>query len=140
MEKFLLQSQRRKLDEYPRLQEKADLGKTCTNLQLGEQRGEVIMPPKQKLVVSFAEKVGIVDVSYMSETAQRLDAQRSLIFFQKKPHDNVIRLAKEEKVELIESPNPRQEIKTINEKFGKDEYDIIIKNLEDMRASMMDPC
>ena len=98
------------------------------------------MPPKQKVVVSFAEKVGIVDVSYMSETAQRLGAQRSLIFCRKKPHDNVIRLAKEEKVELFESPNPRQEIKTINERFGKDEYDIIIRNLEDMRASMMDPC
>ena len=98
------------------------------------------MPPKQKLVASFAEKVGIVDVSYMSETVQKLGAERSLIFFQKKPHDNVIKLAKEEKVELFESPNPRQEIKTINERFGKDEYDIIIKNLEDMRASMMDPC
>ena len=102
--------------------------------------GDPIMPPKQKLVASFAGKVGIVDVTYMSETAKRLDAQRSLIFFRKKPHDNVIRLAKEEKVELFVSPNPRQEIKTINERFGKDEYDIIIKNLEDMRASMMDPC
>jgi len=96
------------------------------------------MPPKQKVVVSFAEKVGIVDVSYMSETAQRLEAQRSLIFFQRKPHDNVIRLAKEEKVELFESPNPRQEIKKINERFSADEYDVIIKRLEDMRATMMD--
>ena len=98
------------------------------------------MLPKQKILVSFTEKVGIVDVSYMSEAAQRLDAKRSIIFYQKKPHDNVIRLAKEENVELIESPNLKQEIKTINERFGKDKYDIIIKNLEDMRASMMDPC
>jgi hypothetical protein len=52
----------------------------------------------------------------------------------------VIKLAEEENVELFESPNPRKEIKTINERFGKDEYDIIIMNLEDMRASMMDPC
>jgi hypothetical protein len=98
------------------------------------------MPSKQKVVVSFGEKIGIIDVSYMSEAAQRLDIQRSLIFYQKKPHDNVIKLSKEENVELIESSNPRQEIKTINERFGKDKYDIIIKNLEDMRASMMDPC
>jgi len=96
------------------------------------------MPPKQKVVVSFAEKVGIVDVSYMSETAQRLEAQRSLIFFQRKPHDNVIRVSKEENVELIESPDPRQEIKKINERFSEDEYDVIIKRLEDMRATMMD--
>jgi hypothetical protein len=102
--------------------------------------GDPIMLPKQKLVVSFAEKVGIVDVTYMSETAQKFGAERSLIFCRKKPHDNVSRLAKEENVELIASPNPRQEIKTINERFGKDEYDIIVKNLEDMRASMMDPC
>ena len=101
---------------------------------------DVIMRSKQKVVVSFAEKIGIMDISYMSETAQRLDAQHSLIFFQRKPHDNVIRLSREENVELIESPNPRQEIKKINERFGKDKYDIIIKNLEDMRASMMDPC
>ena len=99
-----------------------------------------IMLPKQKIAVSFAEKVGIMDVSYMSETAQRLDVQRSLIFYQKKPHDNVIKLSKEENVELIESPNPRQEIKKINERFSMDKYDVIIKSLEDMRASMMDPC
>ena len=98
------------------------------------------MLPKQKIVVSFTEKVGIVDVSYMSEAAQRLDVQRSLIFYQKKPHDNVIKLSKEENVELIESPNPKQEIKKINEKFSMDKYDVIIKSLEDMRASMMDPC
>jgi len=95
---------------------------------------------KQKVVVSFAEKVGIVDVTYMSETAQRLKAHQSLIFYKKKPHDNVIKLAKDENVELAESSNPRQEIKRINQRFGEDKYDIIVKNLEDMRASMMDPC
>ena len=99
---------------------------------------DVIMPSKQKVVASFAEKVGIMDVSYMSETAQRLKAYQSLIFCQKKPHDNVIKLAKDENVELIESSNPRQEIKTINERFSKDRYDVIIKNLEDMRATMRD--
>ena len=38
------------------------------------------MSPKQKVIVPFAEKVGIVDVNYMAETSQRLNAQRSLIF------------------------------------------------------------
>jgi len=85
------------------------------------------MPSKQKVVVSFAEKIGIIDVSYMSETAHRLKAHQSLIFYQKKPHDSVIRLSREENVELIESSNPRQEIKTINERFGKDKYDILLK-------------
>ena len=96
------------------------------------------MSSKQRVVVSFAEKVGIMDVSYMSETAQRLEAQRSLIFYQKKPHDNVIRLSNEKNVELIESSNPRQEIKKINERFSTDRYDVIVKSLEDMRAIMMD--
>ena len=96
------------------------------------------MSSKQKIVVSFAERVGIMDVSYMSETAQRLEAQRSLIFYQKKPHDNVIRLSNEKNVGLIESSNPRQEIKKINERFSTDRYDVIVKSLEDMRATMMD--
>ena len=98
----------------------------------------MIVSSKQRVVVSFAERVGIMDVSYMSETAQRLEAQRSLIFYQKKPHDNVIRLSNEKNVELIESSNPRQEIKKINERFSTDGYDVIVKSLEDMRASMMD--
>ena len=93
---------------------------------------------KQKVAVAFAEKVGIMDVSYMSETAQRLKAHQSLIFYQKKPHDNVIRLSNEKNVELVESSNPRQEIKKINERFSADKYDVIIKSLEDMRATMMD--
>ena len=44
------------------------------------------MSSKQKIVVSFAERVGIMDVSYMSETAQRLEARHSLVFYKKKPH------------------------------------------------------
>ena len=99
---------------------------------------DVTMPSKQKVVVSFAEKIGIIDVTYMSETAQRLEAHQSLIFYQKKPHDNVTKLAKDEDVELVESSHPRQEIKTINERFNKDKYDVIIKSLEDMRATMRD--
>lgn len=93
---------------------------------------------KQRVVVSFAEKVGIMDVSYMSETAQRLEARHPLIFYKEKPHDNVIRLAKEEDVELIESSDPSKEISKITERFSKDGYDVIVKSLEDMRASMMD--
>jgi superfamily II DNA or RNA helicase len=96
------------------------------------------MSSKQRVVVSFAERVGIVDVSYMSETAERLEARHALIFYKEKPHDNVIRLAKEKNVELIESSNPRQESKKINERFSTDRYDVIIKSLEDMRATMMD--
>jgi len=79
-----------------------------------------------------------MDVNYMSETAQRLKAQHSLIFYKKKPHDNVMKLSKEEDVELIESSDPSKEIKKINERFSTDKYDVIIKSLEDMRATMMD--
>ncbi len=57
-----------------------------------------------------------MDVTYISETAQRLKAHQSLIFHQKKPHDNVIKLAKDENMGLVGSSNPRQEIKTINER------------------------
>ena len=121
-----------------KLQEKGDSGKDFTTLQDWKPRGDVTMSSKQKVVVSFAERVGIVDVSYMSETAQRLEARHALIFYKEKPHDNVIRLAKEENVELRESSNPSKEIKKINEKFSADEYDVIIKSLEDMRATMMD--
>ena len=45
---------------------------------------DVTMPSKQKVVASFAEKVGIIDVSYMSETAQRLKAHQSLIFYKRR--------------------------------------------------------
>ena len=96
------------------------------------------MSSKQRVVVSFAERVGIMDVSYMSETAQRLEARHSLIFYKKKPHGNVIRLSKEENVELIESSDPSKEIKKINEKFSTDRYEVSVKSLEDMRATMMD--
>ena len=72
------------------------------------------MSSRQRVVVSFAERAGIMDVSYMSETAQRLEARHSLIFYKEKPHDNMIRLSKEGNVELIESSHPRQEVKKIN--------------------------
>ena len=61
-----------------------------------------------------------------------------LYFTKKKPHDNVMKLSKEEDVELIESSDPSKEIKKINERFSTDKYDVIIKSLEDLRATMMD--
>lgn len=77
-------------------------------------------------------------VSYISEAAQRLEAHQYLIFSQKNPHDNVVSLFNEKNVELAESSNPGQKIKKINERFNADKYDVIIKGLEDMRATMMD--
>ena len=79
-----------------------------------------------------------MDVDYMIETAHRTKPQRALIFYQKRPHDNVIKLSREQNVGLIESPGPCQEIKNIHGRFSKDTYGVIVKNLEDMRATMMD--
>jgi len=77
-------------------------------------------------------------VSYISEAAQRLEANQYLIFSQEKPHDNVVSLSNEKNVELAESSNPGQQIKKIHERFNADKYYVIIKGLEDMRATMMD--
>ena len=96
------------------------------------------MASKQKIIVSFAKKIGVMDVDYMADTTHRLKAQHALIFYQEKPHDNVIKLSSEKNVELIESPDPRQEIKNIYKRFSKDAYKVIVKNLEDLRATMMD--
>ena len=78
-----------------------------------------------------------MDVSYMSEAAQRLEAHQYLIFSQEKPHDNVVSLSNEKNVELAESSNPGQKIKKIHERFNAN-YDVIIKGLEDMSANLMD--
>lgn len=81
-----------------------------------------------------------MDVDYMADTARRMKAQHALIFYQERPHKNVIKLSREKNVELIKSPDPRQEIKNIHKRFSKDTHDVIVKNLEDMRATMMDVC
>jgi hypothetical protein len=86
------------------------------------------MASKQKIIVS----------DYMADTAHRLKAQRALMFYHERPHKNVIKLSSEKNVELIESPDPRQEIKNIHKRFSKDTYEVIVKNLEDLRATMMD--
>jgi hypothetical protein len=96
------------------------------------------MASKQKIIVSFAQKIGVMDVDYMADTAHRLKAQRALMFYHERPHKNVIKLSSEKNVELIESPDPRQEIKNIHKRFSKDTYEVIVKNLEDLRATMMD--
>lgn len=96
------------------------------------------MSSKQKIIVSFAEKVGVMDVDYMAETAHRMNAQPSLISYPKKSRDTVIKLSRAKNVELMESPDPHQEIKNSHERFNKDTYEVIVKELEDMGATMMD--
>ena len=80
----------------------------------------------------------MMDVDYMAETARRMKAQHALIFYQERPHENVIKLSGEKNVERIASPDPRQEIKNIHGRSSMDTYKVIINNLEDIRTTMMD--
>ena len=98
----------------------------------------VFMSSKQKILVSFAEKIVIMDSDYMAETAHRIKSQHVLICYQKRPHDNVLKLSSEKNVERIESPDPRQEMVNIHGRSGTNTYEGIVKNLEDMRTTMMD--
>lgn len=41
------------------------------------------MSSKQKVVFSFADKLGIIDVNYMSKTAKRLESDRPTVFHNK---------------------------------------------------------
>lgn len=83
------------------------------------------------------DKVGIIDFEKRTGTRRRMKVQPTLRIYQKRPRFNVIKLSGEKNVEPIESPDPHQEVKNIHRRSSTDAYEVIVKNPEDMRTTMM---
>lgn len=90
------------------------------------------------VIIGYITQPGIVDVRYVAQNIKRKDA-RGLIVFRNPPTYNVNIRALHGNVELIQAENIRDRVRKLNRRFKAEGYNVVIKDLSEVRDGMRDP-
>ena len=90
------------------------------------------------VIIGYIRQPGILDVQYMAQNIQRNKA-RGIIVFQNPPTYNVNVRAIQGDVELTQAENIAEEVKKLSTRFKTKGFDVVVKNLMDVRDGMRDP-
>jgi hypothetical protein len=94
---------------------------------------------KPKMFVGYVEQPGIVDVQYMAQNMGRKNAS-GIIVYRKPPADNVMDMAKQRGVPLLQAENLTAKIKELEAHYKKEGYSVKIRDLTEVRNLMRDVC
>ncbi len=93
---------------------------------------------KPKMFLGYVEQPGIVDVQYMSQNIQRKNA-RGVIVYKISPADNVIKMAKQLGVPLLQADKKLSEkVKELGASYKAEGYNVKIRDLTEVRNLMRD--
>ena len=90
------------------------------------------------VLIGYIRRPGILDVQYMAQNIRRKNA-RGIIVFQDPPTYNVGIRALHGNVELVQAGNIRAKARELEDSFRREGYDVVIRNLMDVRDGMRDP-
>ena len=90
------------------------------------------------VIIGYIRQPGIVDVQYMAQNIRRNEA-RGIIVFRDPPTYNVRIRALHGEVELIEARNFKKKAQELEARFKEEGYNVVRKNLMDVRDGMRDP-
>ncbi len=93
---------------------------------------------KGLVIIGYIIRPGIVDVQYVARSVRRNEA-RGFIVHRTPPTYNVKIKALHGDVELIESDNVKKKAQELESRFRKMGYNVVLKNLLDVRDGMRDP-
>ncbi len=92
----------------------------------------------ETVMIGYIKQPGILDVQYMAQNIRR-NGVRGIIVFQTPPTYNVNIRAIHGEVELVQAKNVSDEVKKLGTRFKARGYDVVVKNLMDVRDGMRDP-
>ena len=90
------------------------------------------------VIIGYIRQPGILDVQYMAQNIRRNKA-RGIIVFHTPPTYNVNVRAIHGDVELTQAENIAEEVKKLSARFKTKGFDVVVKNLMDVRDGMRDP-
>lgn len=94
---------------------------------------------KQRIFIGYVEQPGIVDVQYMAQNILRRGAS-GIIVFHTPPVDNVMDMAKQRGVPLLQAENLMEKVKEIESSYKAKEFNVKIRDLTEVRDIMRDVC
>ena len=90
------------------------------------------------VIIGYIKQPGILDIQYMAQNIRR-NKVRGIIVFQTPPTYNVNIRAIHGEVELVQAKKISDKVKGLSTRFKAQGYDVIVKNLMDVRDGMRDP-
>ena len=92
----------------------------------------------ETVMIGYIKQPGILDVQYMAQNIRR-NRVRGIIVFRTPPTYNVNIRAIHGEVELVQAEKLSDEVKRLSARFKARGYDVVVKNLMDVRDGMRDP-
>jgi len=94
---------------------------------------------KQKMFIGYVEQPGIVDIQYMAQNISRKGAS-GIIVFHTPPVDNVMNMAKQRGVPLLQAGNLTEKVKELESQYKAEGFIVKVKDLTEVRDIMRDVC
>ncbi len=91
------------------------------------------------MFVGYVVQPGIVDIQYMAQNLNRKNAS-GIIVYRTPPTDNVMDMAKEQGVPLLQAVELKAKVKELESLYKTEGYNVIIKDLTEVRNLMKDVC
>lgn len=89
-----------------------------------------MMEDKEKVIISYSNQIGIINVRSLQEYIQKNNISHCYILTNHLPHQNVVDFIKKiDIIEMVISADLNQKIREIQEKHQKDQVKVI--NLDD---------
>ena len=94
---------------------------------------------KQRMFIGYVDQPGVVDIQYMAQNISRKGAN-GIIVFHTPPVDNVIDMAKQQGVPLLQADNLTEKVKELESRYKAEGFSVSVKDLTEVRDIMRDVC
>ncbi len=108
------------------------------------QRGEGVVQKEggdamaEKALIGFGERLGVVDVRYLSNKSKEMKASVVEAFYKVVPTEAIVKMASEGGIALLQADDPSQSAEARASELKGQGYSVFIRDLAEVRDMMRD--
>ncbi len=92
----------------------------------------------EKALIGFGERLGVVDIRYLTNKSKEMKATVVEAFYKVAPTEAIEKMAQEGGIKLIESDNPSKSAEDRASQLKKEGYSTFVRDLAEVRDMMRD--
>ncbi len=91
-----------------------------------------------KALIGFGERLGVVDIRYLTNKSKEMKATVVEAFYKVAPTEAIEKMAQEGGIKIIESDNPSKSAEDRASQLKKEGYSTFVRDLAEVRDMMRD--
>ncbi len=92
----------------------------------------------EKALVGFGERLGVVDVRYLTNKSKEMKAKVVEAFYKIAPTEAIQKMAEEGGIALVEADNPSESAEERASQLKREGYSVFVRDLAEVRDLMRD--